>query len=412
MDKVIKRTVPIVGIALLTTQDVVATGDIAIGPRYHNLMAEIIATAANNKVLGVADMCGLINLKIGGRVQRAHTAAELDYIYSQYGDKFRCKMYNYDGGTLHYVGANYTGGVGLATQRIVGAGANDLTVTPTIVNGVMTAVAVVAGGTAYKVGDTFTPIDSTGTGSFCTVLTINAGAVLTASVTNPATLVLQGPVAGKQTIMYVPLHFTEPWRGSYAARQSFAWPTQWADGSVLPSFQIEFTIPKATANINSASPYSITLWSQTDTQLGGLDANKMPVKNIVRWARKNEVYTGAGDLYLVDSSPSDVELERTFFCQAGDDVTNCRVLVDSREVRNYTKNVNDQTLIQNDWNQTALNPDIFTLCYDYSDIPTDGLVLSANGVAVKDYQIILTIGAAAAATKLIATVSQKYGPLQ
>lgn len=411
MDKIIKRNVAVEGVSLLTTNDNVATANLTIGPRYHKCIAQVVATAAANKILTVADMMGLINIKIGGKPQRQHTATELDRVYQCYGEDYRVRLYNYDAGHVWFVGANYTGGAGLATQRIVGAGNNDLTVTPAITNGVITALAVVAGGTAYKVGDTFSITDSTGTGAYGTVLTVNAGAVLTCSVTNPSSLVLQGPVAGKQTIAFIPMHFTEPWRQSYASRQQFSWPTAWENGFALPSFQIEFTIPKATANINSGQPYTLILWSETDSQLG-LAPNGKPVQNIVRWSRLNMPYAGAGDNYFYDPSPTDIELERTFFCQPGDDISNIIVSVDSRIVRDCSKDINDQTLIENGWNRNSLDPDIFTLCFDYSDLPTDGLALGVNGVSVKEYFIKYTLGAAAAASKLIQTVTQRYGPIQ
>lgn len=91
---------------------------------------------------------------------------------------------------------NYTGGTALATVALTGVGNDDLTVTPTVVNGVITAVAVVAGGTGYVTGDTITITDATGTGFIGTV-TAAAGVVTavavtsigTASPVNPATLI-------------------------------------------------------------------------------------------------------------------------------------------------------------------------------------------------------------------------------
>ena len=76
---------------------------------------------------------------------------------------------------------NYTGGVALATKKITGSGANDATATPTIVNGVVTAAAVVAGGTGYVTGDTITLVDATGQGCVLTV-TAAAGAVTALAV--------------------------------------------------------------------------------------------------------------------------------------------------------------------------------------------------------------------------------------
>lgn len=91
---------------------------------------------------------------------------------------------------------NYTGGTAQATVALTGGGNDDATVTPTIVNGVITAVAVVAGGTGYTTGDTLTITDATGTGFIGTV-TAAAGAVTAVAVTsigtpsaiNPATLI-------------------------------------------------------------------------------------------------------------------------------------------------------------------------------------------------------------------------------
>lgn len=81
---------------------------------------------------------------------------------------------------------NYTGGTGLATVALTGAGNDDLTVTPTVVNGVITAVAVVAGGTGYTTGDTITITDATGEG-FVGTVTAAAGVVSAVAVTSIGT---------------------------------------------------------------------------------------------------------------------------------------------------------------------------------------------------------------------------------
>lgn len=94
---------------------------------------------------------------------------------------------------------NYTGGTALAVTAITGAGIS-ATVTPTVVNGVVTAVTVVAGGSGWVVGNTFTFTDATGTGFIGVVATVTGGppgALATATVSsggtaspvNPATLI-------------------------------------------------------------------------------------------------------------------------------------------------------------------------------------------------------------------------------
>lgn len=95
----------------------------------------------------------------------------------------------YHRNTLQCTSVNYTGGTGLAVTKITGAGTG-ATVTPTIVNGVVTAVTVVAGGSGWNVGDTFTFTDATGTGFVGTVATVTGGppgALATATVTNGGT---------------------------------------------------------------------------------------------------------------------------------------------------------------------------------------------------------------------------------
>lgn len=88
---------------------------------------------------------------------------------------------------------NYTGGTGLTTTKITGGGANNLTVTPTVVNGVITAVAVVAGGTGYTTGDTITINDATGTG-FVGTVTAAAGVVTAVAVTSTGTASPVSPI--------------------------------------------------------------------------------------------------------------------------------------------------------------------------------------------------------------------------
>jgi len=76
---------------------------------------------------------------------------------------------------------NYTGGTALAVVPITGASAG-ATATPTISNGVITSVAVVAGGTGAVTGDTVTLTDATGTG-FVGTVTASAGAITAIAVT-------------------------------------------------------------------------------------------------------------------------------------------------------------------------------------------------------------------------------------
>lgn len=80
-----------------------------------------------------------------------------------------------------FVAVNYTGGTALATKHLTGSGNDGLTVTPTIVTGVPTTVAIVAGGTGYAANDTFSIVDATGTGAVFNVTTVSSGVVTAAT---------------------------------------------------------------------------------------------------------------------------------------------------------------------------------------------------------------------------------------
>lgn len=97
---------------------------------------------------------------------------------------------------------NYTGGTALTTTALTGVGANNLTVTPTVVNGVITAVAVVAGGTGYVTGDTITINDATGTG-FVGTVTAAAGVVTAVAVTSIGTASPVNPITFFSSIQQI-----------------------------------------------------------------------------------------------------------------------------------------------------------------------------------------------------------------
>lgn len=176
--------------------------------------------------------------------------------------------------TFQCSAVNYTGGTGLATTKLTGSGNNDLTVTPTIVNGVVTAVAVVAGGTGYTTGDTVTITDSTGTGFVGTVTAaggvVSAVAVTvggTASAANPANVIDQVKILvngvnmrdiSPDSILRIacasgylprrgelPIFFTPPWRNVNPQNEVTSW-----DLFGQSTFQIQIAV-KSTASLPS-----------------------------------------------------------------------------------------------------------------------------------------------------------------
>jgi len=325
MDKVIKPTAPLAGVGFGQT----ATLDIPPGPRFHALWLEVVVTAAAGVTLALSNwdkILGLINLKINGKVQRAHTAAELDAIQTSYGTDNAANAYNHDGGVLCYSG-------GLP----------------------------------------------------------------------------QVPVAAKETVFYLPIFLAEPWRKSYAAQESMAWYTKWQDGSLLQSFQLEVTIPTLDAAVLLAgSTIAINCLAETDTATGPLDTTQSPVALITKWKRLTVPYAGSGDLYITNLPRRDVYLQISAF-QATDSISSAKVKVDGRDVRDVTKGRNDQTLIGRGMNEAGIVEKRFDIVFDYSDLPTDGLVMQAGPNQVQDFQLILNMAAAAAANKTVTLISQTYG---
>lgn len=84
---------------------------------------------------------------------------------------------------LQCTAVNYSGGTAEATTTLTGSGIG-ATVTPTVVNGVITAATVVAGGSGYAVNDTITPVDATGQGAVLRVATVSSGAIATLAITS------------------------------------------------------------------------------------------------------------------------------------------------------------------------------------------------------------------------------------
>ena len=86
---------------------------------------------------------------------------------------------------------------------------------------------------------------------------------------------------------------------------------------------------------------------------------------------------------------SDMAAGGTYF----DPVLSAIVTVNNKTVRNNTKSVNDQFLINDDFNEGSLAGDRLDLVFDKSDLPTDGLVMASERVTIQDFRLTLNIGA-------------------
>ncbi len=160
---------------------------------------------------------------------------------------------------------NYTGGTAVAFTKITGVGIS-ATATPTIVNGVVTAVAVVAGGTGWVTGDTGTLTDATGSG-FVGTVTAAAGVITAIAVTSTGVATAVSPITfftglkllvngvnmrdiSPTSILQIafanglfpalgelPIDFTPPWRNVNQANELTSW-----DLVGQSTFSIQFNI--------------------------------------------------------------------------------------------------------------------------------------------------------------------------
>lgn len=160
---------------------------------------------------------------------------------------------------------NFTGGTALAVVAVTGVGIS-ATITPTITNGVIVSVAVVAGGSGYVTGDTITYVDATGAG-FVGTVTAAAGAITAVAVTStgtatavdPATFLLGikllvngvnmrdiNPVDILKVAMAnglqprlgeLPIYFTPPWRNVNQQNEMQSW-----DLFGQSTFQLQFSV--------------------------------------------------------------------------------------------------------------------------------------------------------------------------
>jgi len=330
MDKIIQPANPVIGVGYGKT----ATLDLAIGPRYHAVHFDVLATAASGLFLAgelsLDCLISMINVKINGKVQRAHSLKELNAIQRSYDSRNALNSWEY------------------------------------------------------------------------------ATSVRTWAQTLPAPyLPVVGAVSTASMIQFS-IYFAEPWRKSYAATEAMAWPTAWQDGSVLRSFQIELVIPALNATyILAGSSITINAYVETDDYVGSLDANKQPIALINKWKRYQVPYTTTGDVPIVT-------LERRHICEQisifqgvrTDTISRVVVKKDDKTIRDVTRERNDQILIARGFNPNGLTQDRFDVVFDYSDLPTDGLVLEG----ARSFVVTPTLSVAAAANYMT-LISQIYGPI-
>jgi hypothetical protein len=218
----------------------------------------------------------------------------------------------------------------------------------------------------------------------------------TQNITSPG-----NPLANGHTARFrLTVFFSEPFRKSYLAEQSMAWPTSWPGNRTLDSFQVTIDVPNS-ANFTN---HDIKCYSVTDNGLGFVDKDGNPIFLISKWWRSTIPYTAAGELFITDRPRRDVYQELNFFAQTADPISNVKIKVDGVEIRDVPKAINDADLVSQ--GMVAPSASRFKIVFDRDDKPDSAMPM--NGV--RDFQIIATLPTAAATSKIVTLVTQVYGP--
>jgi hypothetical protein len=218
------------------------------------------------------------------------------------------------------------------------------------------------------------------------------------------------PSAGAATTWNVPIFLAEPWRKSYSATESMAWPTSWPGGKKLATLQIEIAVP-AIPGTNATSEHAISAYAETDNVLGQVDSKGEPVFLLSKWNRLGVPYAGAGDLFITTLPRREIYQQISLFTQSGDPASAIKVKVEDRTIRETSKTLNDDTLVAREMNSAGISANRFDLVFDYDDLPSSALPMQYGDAYVQDFQVIPTLSAANASNKIVTCIYQTYGPL-
>jgi hypothetical protein len=221
--------------------------------------------------------------------------------------------------------------------------------------------------------------------------------VETYNVTDPGTA-----LAADDTARFrVSILFGEPFRKSYAADKVMAWPTIWPGNVSLGTFQVEIEVPA----VAGTTLHSIKAYAEMDGELGQV-GDSGPIFNVSKWWRQTVIYTAAGDRHITTLPKRDRYQSMHFFTQAGDPISHIKIRRDGQDIIDVDKDVNDHNLVVRGINKLALSADRLDVIFDRDDLPDSALPM--NGVS--EFEVIITLAAAAAANKAITLITQVYGP--
>ena len=201
----------------------------------------------------------------------------------------------------------------------------------------------------------------------------------------------------RTTTFVLPVLLAEPFRDTYAARDSFAWPTQWKSGKTV-NLQIEIGIP----NNSGISAPVVRAMELIDFAFGS-NVNGADIMPITHWFRQPETYSGTA-LAIRKWPFSGIVQQITAFCASGDDVATFEVKGDNVTKFKGSKAALDLLNNHYGWNTGGTNADRLDLGFDFSDNAADSIDMTQFGV----FELDLTLTQAVNSNKVITLLSQVY----
>ena len=401
----------------------------------------------------LSDIATEIRVKRNGKTVRQIRATELDALNAFDSENLRANISGCSGQIYGIITAPTIGGAGTGfavgdTLTLVGTGstlanipnaAQAKFVVTSVSSGNITGLRVVNPGQYAVVPTAFTYTTSGGGATNTLTPTFYVMTQIAPNLfsANSNALGSSVPAVGDTAVFSLGIYFADPSRTDLAAVNAFALPTKWpksaisdqtlkqnADGTQeLTSLTVEIDIP----NNAGCSAWAIAAYVETTHQYGPLvDSNgvlafadasgnlaapasfnastSQPMTKLVKWYRSQVSYTATGE-FEITPERNGVLQQATFFCQAGDNVSNVRVIRSGEEILNLSKNQIDETQVKRGMNELAIDANRVDLVFDYSDNPSDALVLDG----ASSFKIIPNMANAGASNKILTMIRKVYG---
>ena len=202
------------------------------------------------------------------------------------------------------------------------------------------------------------------------------------------------------------LHFAEPARDSYRARQAFALPTSWSNGKTI-NVEVWLAV-LATAGISNvvirAEEVIDTVQGSYAKKLanGQPDTTSPITLPFVHWFRQPEIYTST-KLQVRDWPFTGILQQQTIFCAAnGDNVNLVTVKADGTVKLDAVKKTLDSQNVDYGWNPASITAPVTHIAADFDDDPTSAFPFDAYKVV--ELTVVLAQATANSSLEIVSQV--------